>query len=464
MSKNYYYLIGKDQVGPFSAQELVKLNLSPETLVWTEGMASWERISELSDHYAQERPVPPPPPPADFHGVEPGTYSREGASETTGQARDVKFQVTAMVLVGLLLLTVGLGLLDDRFMESKVDQAKQKITAQAAAIFEGKSEIIDGEIYRSDGQLENVSQEIDYSDVSLGITHWEQEQKLFSVFRLQGGGFTVKKLTRLGDDGFEILTLTSGDMGYLIPATRRAIVGNNFNFNTWKSKDTYGTVSNYRTPVQQYYQKAYDYLTKNDKSGAYVAGKLVDIKNFLGFKNDYYGIENIAPTTFSESGTHFISWHSTHDYDNMVYWDEAKVFYSVEGKHYEAVLNQKKFTEDRFELFGQTGGFLVAFLVLLGISRPKFFSSLNLYGKIWISATAGEFLFFTYSFWGTAKFTETKEDNLTRGTVKIIDRGKTMILSYPNKELFYKIENLSAGRLKLRSLKDSSELLFSAAV
>jgi len=368
-----------------------------------------------------------------------------------------------IVAIGLLLLVAGLGILDDRFMQAKVNASKQEIEAQTAAIFNGKSEILDGEIYRSEGKLENVDQSLDYNAISLGITRWEQEQKLFSVFRLQNGGFTVKKLTRLGNNGFEILTLTSGDMGYLIPATRRAIVGNNFNFNTGQSKDTYGTVSNYRTPVQEYYSKAYDYLAKNSKSGVYVQGKLVDIKNFLGFKNDYYDIENIAPTTFSESGTNYISWHSIHDYDYMVYWTDAKVFYSTEGKHYEAVLNQKKYNEDRFTLFGQTGVCLLAFLVVLSVARPRFFSTLNLYGKIWKRAAPSEFVFFTYSFWGTGKFTETLGDNLTRGTVKIINRGKTLILSYPQKELFYTIEELSAKSLKLRSLKDGSERVFTSA-
>jgi hypothetical protein len=62
--KEYYYLINKDQNGPFSFEELKDKALNAETYIWTEGMEKWERlkyIPELNELLATKKGPPPPP-------------------------------------------------------------------------------------------------------------------------------------------------------------------------------------------------------------------------------------------------------------------------------------------------------------------------------------------------------------------------------------------------------------------
>lgn len=65
--KEYYYLKGKDQLGPFSTDQLSDKGLTSETLVWTEGMESWQKLKDVSDLYVLLKPkATPPPPPTDL--------------------------------------------------------------------------------------------------------------------------------------------------------------------------------------------------------------------------------------------------------------------------------------------------------------------------------------------------------------------------------------------------------------
>jgi hypothetical protein len=62
--KQYYYLIGKEQNGPFSIDELKEKLLSNETLIWTDGMENWQKIkNDLELQKALKLTSIPPPPP-----------------------------------------------------------------------------------------------------------------------------------------------------------------------------------------------------------------------------------------------------------------------------------------------------------------------------------------------------------------------------------------------------------------
>lgn len=62
--KEYYYLSGKDQNGPFSIDELKSKDLTGETLIWSEGMQNWKKLKEEKEVYDTifTRQIPPPPP------------------------------------------------------------------------------------------------------------------------------------------------------------------------------------------------------------------------------------------------------------------------------------------------------------------------------------------------------------------------------------------------------------------
>lgn len=64
--KEYFFLKGKDQNGPFTVEQLFDKKLTSETLIWTEGMENWQKlkdIPELAETIAPKS-VPPPPPGA----------------------------------------------------------------------------------------------------------------------------------------------------------------------------------------------------------------------------------------------------------------------------------------------------------------------------------------------------------------------------------------------------------------
>jgi hypothetical protein len=64
--KQYFYLIGTTQSGPFDIEELKAKRLSYDTYIWTEGMKDWQRIIDNLDlQEAFKTNVSPPPPPVE---------------------------------------------------------------------------------------------------------------------------------------------------------------------------------------------------------------------------------------------------------------------------------------------------------------------------------------------------------------------------------------------------------------
>jgi hypothetical protein len=102
-------------------------------------------------------------------------------------------------------------------------------------------------------------------------------------------------------------------------------------------------------------------------------------------------------------------------------------------------------------------GLIFLILLIVFISKPKYFRNLNLFGKRWQNLLYKEqIFFFEHSFFGKQTFTEVINDKVYKGTLKITDKGNTLNLSYPNKELFYKIDKIDVDNLSLISIKDKS--------
>lgn len=63
-SKDFYYTNGKDQIGPISYEELKKLNLDGNTLVWYDELKDWSRLNSIPELYdVLEKKKSPPPLP-----------------------------------------------------------------------------------------------------------------------------------------------------------------------------------------------------------------------------------------------------------------------------------------------------------------------------------------------------------------------------------------------------------------
>jgi hypothetical protein len=64
--KEYFFLKGKDQNGPFTIEQLEDKGLTSETLIWTAGMESWNKLKDIPELAQAIKPkLVPPPPPSD---------------------------------------------------------------------------------------------------------------------------------------------------------------------------------------------------------------------------------------------------------------------------------------------------------------------------------------------------------------------------------------------------------------
>lgn len=62
----YYYTDGKERYGPFTIEQLQERNITPETLVWKEGMADWlpaRQVDELQSLLTPSSGPSVPPAP-----------------------------------------------------------------------------------------------------------------------------------------------------------------------------------------------------------------------------------------------------------------------------------------------------------------------------------------------------------------------------------------------------------------
>lgn len=75
--KEYYYLNDKEQLGPFSLEELQTKKLLPDTFIWTEGFEDWIKIKDSADLFPQLKLKSTPPPlPKEISGDIPITTEK----------------------------------------------------------------------------------------------------------------------------------------------------------------------------------------------------------------------------------------------------------------------------------------------------------------------------------------------------------------------------------------------------
>lgn len=67
--KQYYLVKDNQRVGPLALEQLMANGLTPETLVWTEGMASWTPAGQVQELGALFAPAAPPTPEPPRHQV-----------------------------------------------------------------------------------------------------------------------------------------------------------------------------------------------------------------------------------------------------------------------------------------------------------------------------------------------------------------------------------------------------------
>jgi hypothetical protein len=466
MNKKYYYLEGKDQKGPINIEKLIEVGINPNTLVWSEEMDNWKPAKEVSELADIIKKLPPPPPIANNYDKQ--EFSKEKELQTIDKIivedSNIKLWATVKIYSTIILMVVTIGLVGYSYVNSEKNTYRKDISEKIKNIFNGKTVVLDGEKTGVTGEQQKTdykSKSKKSKDDEYYYKAWWERDGLYTIFKCESGGFTIKKLTQLSDESFDLEIFYLGDMGYHKPASYRGVTG--WSSNDYGLKDIYGEIPNYRQSVQFSYNDAFDLFTKDDETGAYTPGKYVDINNFPSLKNEYYYIENTKPKSYSSAG-HFTAsseWRSSDEHIANVYTDNTRVYYSTNGKHYELTLNESRYKNDLLTVIGISFSILFLVLILIKLSKPKLFRNLHLFGKRWKNTSYEEqIMFFEHSFWGSHKFKELINDSVTKGVLKIIDKGQTLNLSYHNKELFYKIEIISKDSLMLTSLKDGGSISF----
>lgn len=485
MEKEFYYLDEKEQKGPFTVDELSKIGLKLDTLVWTEGFENWRPVKEVEELKAILKKLPPPPPIIDNStnsSISPLLENQEDTKNFVEDS-DVKFWASFKIY-GTAFFIIGLAVyLAFQISENKKQKLKKEIYSKVDNILEGKTVVLDGIASLTEGELEETNynskknktkkrwrvlrQSNDsflVDDNSYYLKSWWEREKLYTIYKASRGGFTIKQITKQNEDGYDVETITSGDMGYKKPSN--SYVEPEYMDMGWGERTRIGGgyySSNYRLSVRECYTQAYEFFTKDDRKspGAYTPGKFIDITNFSNIKNEYYFMDHTTPKQINSNGIFAPSWQSQGEHSENINTEDWAVYYSNFGNHYEITENLSASNKDLFKYLAVSVGSILLILIIISSAKPEYFRNLNMYGKRWKNtAYENQIFFFEHSFFGKNTFIEIINDKVSKGVIKFTDKGNTINLSYTNKELFYKIEKIDQDNLILVSIKDKSNISF----
>ena len=118
----YYLFIDNEQRGPFSLEQLAEMGITPETEVWTQGMADWQQagdvpqlpplLQRLEYERATRRQAAAPPAHAPAPAPVPPSWDRpqpaelEPARRKGSGTRWLVLLLIVLVLLGVLVVTV----------------------------------------------------------------------------------------------------------------------------------------------------------------------------------------------------------------------------------------------------------------------------------------------------------------------------------------------------------------------
>lgn len=204
-TKQYYYAKGRKKKGPYTEDELVKLKLKPETLIWTEGLNKWQPLSDFDGLIKT-------PPPLPIEILSSRTNPRKRLS----------------VSLVLLVLLLGGSFISTYFiMENRKTTYLKLIDDEIENIFNGKITLCEGEEYFTRGELRPVSEPIkspgkseDSYNEELAKYKEDKQSGAIERFHSEGISFEYLKLIRR-NSGFRIERLYSADMVYFYQATVR---------------------------------------------------------------------------------------------------------------------------------------------------------------------------------------------------------------------------------------------------
>lgn len=283
----YYYLNGPEKKGPISEEELISLNLSLQTLIWSEGFANWTPLSEIPELL---KIIPPPPPEEVIVNSNNAIKSKKGNY----------FTILFLVLFLITIFTIFV------LTNKEKKASKLELENRIENIFNGKLIVCDAIHSMVTGELTKVSpnKRITIS-LKTGDTIKDNpnKYKIAERFHCNSGGFTFKKLKKV-DNGYEIESIISTDMAYKV------------------------NVYAFKPPIETAYNQAYKYF-KDENSGSFENGSYDLITNFEFLKNELFRVENVTKPSYPNSSHWWSTSDGGFDYDYQI------LYYKNEGYYYE---------------------------------------------------------------------------------------------------------------------------------
>ena len=113
--RQYYFLSGQQQYGPFSKEQLLENGLSTFSLVWCEGMADWRLASEVEDLKDLFQPISPQIPkneersvPHPLQNEQTIMLEKQDARANTEKKSNKKYFVIAGVVIAVIIGIVAI--------------------------------------------------------------------------------------------------------------------------------------------------------------------------------------------------------------------------------------------------------------------------------------------------------------------------------------------------------------------
>lgn len=320
--------------------------------------------------------------------------------------------------------------------EQEIDQDKQELLDKVNELFGDQKTICDGVKKPLSGPLDD-------------ITYFGGETGLY---RIEEGGFEVYELSKKYD-GYvkKVIRPILYGFEYLMAEKEWVSAPSGFSGGYWNS--------NYLPSESQCYINSYEVLlfgSEVQPKDFYKPDSYDEIRAFPeGFKSKYYQIEgsSVQDSDFDYQQTGSLSTNKW-----KLQYAEQLSYYELIGTNYGA---RKTLLQKMAMKYGAIyGGIILAMGVLIIVvllllkkqRKPKSKSEKKITETKWRNIETGAIITIVRNGKKTHTVTLVENDVPTKGTASFEDNGRTLQLSFDNRELFYQVMLLEKDRLELLDL------------
>ncbi|MBN1618885.1 MAG: DUF4339 domain-containing protein [Tissierellales bacterium] len=319
-TKKYYYSKWRRKKGPYTEDEINRLRLRPDTLIWTEGLENWRPLSEFKGVL-----ITTPPLPKELMLNKNKTLKK------------------ALIFLVLLIISLGTSFVGTYYiMEAQKNKYFKSFKYEIDKLFTDKIVICGGKKYRTEGELREINrpdQPYDESDDSDRVEIFyeiiEGKKRALPMYRFdnQGEIFKYDKLMKHGSE-YWLESYASKDLEYFARVTEN------------------GRIVQFVSPEEAYNNCFLHLCNKNAE--CFKEDFYERLSYFVVLNNKYFHIAEYEGARFDRSfGTEY--YH--------VNFEEGYTYYHI-------AKNDSAIEQDFRMILIITGGISIFLIVLLYIFNP----------------------------------------------------------------------------------------------